>query len=326
MDKTELKRKLLSSTKKRIVTLLIVLIVIFFISMLMTPIVIISQATGRVEYQGSDAEHPLQDIFTAEEFGLEANELTLQTKDGLNLWASEIVVSEPKGIIIYLTGIQQPSVTYFYGHSSWMKDNGYASILLEVRGHGNSEGDKVSLGYKEVKDVEAVIEYIKGQRRYKSVPIIIHGVSMGGAIAINSFGSLNDIDGLIAMSAYSSFEDVVYDTMRHYKIPKFICEIQKIVISSYLQVIFGSDARNMVPIKKIENTGTRKALLIACSGDTEVLPVNMHRLLEVAPKSVDSWLRDSWEHFIVKDSDFRNVEKDTEYLDRILSFIEEVSK
>jgi len=37
---------------------------------------------------------------------------------------------------------------------------------------------------------------------------------MGGAIAINAFGQLEDIDGQIAASAYSSFEDVVVDTMR----------------------------------------------------------------------------------------------------------------
>ena len=36
------------------------------------------------------------------------------------------------------------------------------------------------------------------------VPIVIQGVSMGGAIAINAFGQLEDIDGLIAASAYSN--------------------------------------------------------------------------------------------------------------------------
>lgn len=323
---TEVKTKELRIRKNKIFKVLSILIIVFVISILVIPIIIINQATSRVTYQGSDNEHPLQDIFTPEEFGLEAKELILETKDGLELWASEVLVSKPKGVIIYLTGIRQPSVTYFYGHSRWMKDNGYASILLEVRGHGKSEGDKVSLGYEEVKDVEAVIKYIKSQKRYKSVPIIIHGVSMGGSIAINSFGTLKDIDGLIAMSAYSSFESVVYDTMIYYKIPRFICEIEISVLSSYLEAIFRGNAKNMVPLKKIENIGNRKVLLIACSGDTEVMPINMQRLLEVAPKSCAWWLRDSSEHFIVKDSDFRNIEKDTEYCDMILSFIEEVSK
>ena len=48
--------------------------------------------------------------------------------DGYNIWASEIYTENPKAIIIYWSGIQQPSVTYYCGHAKWMQDNGYASF------------------------------------------------------------------------------------------------------------------------------------------------------------------------------------------------------
>lgn len=302
---------------------LVVVTSIIVLLILLAPGIIVYFATqNHVEYMGSIEKHPLQGIYKPEEFGLDAVENTLVTKDGFKIWISEVSVDKPKGIIIYLSGILQPSVTYFYGHSKWMKSMGYASILLEVRGHGRSDGERVCLGYDEVADVEAVVEYIKKQERYQEVPIVLHGVSMGGAIAINSFGVIEEADGLIAMSAYSSFEEEVCDQMRNYHIPKFIREIEKPLIRGYLKLVFGDKVDEIKPIKQIENIGDRPALLIACAGDTEVPPVNTQRLLEKAPESCESWLRNSWEHFIIQECDFANMEQDEEYCKKILDFLE----
>ncbi|GMQ64693.1 alpha/beta hydrolase [Vallitalea maricola] len=311
---------------KRIKNVFISILVLSIIVLLIIPIIIIDQVKQKVTYEGNLSDHPLQHIYNANDFDLDVNEMKLTTDDGVKVWVSEVLTPNPKGIIIYLTGIRQPSVTYFYGHCKWMKDEGYASILLEVRGHGNSEGDDICLGYKEVSDVKAVIDYIKEQEKYDNIPIIVQGVSMGGAVAINSFGSLKDIDGLIAMSAYSSFEDVVYDTMIEYNIPAFICEIERSITSFYLTLVFGDEFKDMRPINQIGNMDDRPALLIACTSDSEVQAKNMHRLLTEASSNCEWWLRDSWEHFIIKDSDFINMEQDKEYCDRILKFISTVTK
>lgn len=311
---------------KRMKNIFIGVLVLSIIVLLIIPIIIISQVKQKVTYEGNLSEHPLQHIYDPNDFDLDVNEMKLTTDDGVKVWVSEVLTPNPKGIIIYLTGIRQPSVTYFYGHSKWMKDKGYASILLEVRGHGNSEGNDICLGYKEVLDVKAVVDYIKGQKKYDNIPIIVQGVSMGGAVAINSFGSLKDIDGLIAMSAYSSFEDVVYDTMIGYNIPAFICEIEKSITNFYLTVVFGDEFKDMRPINQIENMDDRSALLIACTSDSEVQAENMQRLLKKASSKCEWWLRESREHFIIKDCDFINMEQDKEYCDKILKFISTVTK
>jgi len=286
-------------------------------------IIIYNVVNGHINYLGYTTEdHPLQDIYKPDDFGLNTTEQYLTTNDGLSIWTSEIFVENPKAVVIYLSGIQQPSVTYFYGHSRWLCNNGYASILLEARGHGQSEGNQVCLGYKEVADVQATVDYIKSQNKYNDVPIFIHGVSMGGAIAVNAFGQIPDIDGLIAMSAYSSFEEVVYETMLNYKIPKFLCMLEKPLIKLNLNLFFGQAAEELSPINQVKNIGDRPAFFIASTGDTEVPPENMNRLLKAAPEHCERWLKDSWEHFIVNDCDFANMEQDTEYCDRIMNFME----
>jgi pimeloyl-ACP methyl ester carboxylesterase len=265
----------------------------------------------------------MQDIYIASDYDLKEEQRYLTTEDGLNIWTSEIYTEHPKAVIIYLSGILQPSVTYFYGHSKFMQENGYASILLEVRGHGKSDGERICLGYEEMNDVAAVVKYIKNSPKYDGVPIVLHGVSMGGAIAVNSFGQIDEIDGLIAMSAYSSFEDVAIDTMNHFGIPKIVQSFEKPLIKASLKLVFGNDAvDSMKPIVQIKNTNKRPVLLIACSGDTEVASVNTQRLQKANP-DMEIWVRDSWEHFIVKDCDFINMSQDEEYCTKILAFLED---
>jgi fermentation-respiration switch protein FrsA (DUF1100 family) len=267
-------------------------------------------------------DFPLQDIYQAKDFSLKDNQMYLRTEDDLRIWASEITTTHPKAVIIYLSGIVQPSVTYFYGHAKYMQDHGYASILLDVRGHGKSDGNRICLGYDEVKDVKAVVDYIKSQEKYKDVPIVVQGASMGGAIAVNSFGQLKDIDALIAMSAYSSFEDVILDTLDGYGIPKFILSLEKPIIVSSLKLVYGSDkVEYMKPAEQIKNAAGRPVFLMASTGDTEVPPINMDRLKETYPEA-QSWLRSSWVHYIIKDCDFKNVEDDEEYWSKILNFLD----
>ena len=310
--------------RKIVVGITIMLIAIFAILLLVMPLIIVNLVTkGHVDY-GVNKDQPLQKVYTSSDFELISKDMMLTTEDDYKVWVSEVTVAKPKAIIIYLSGIRQPSVTYFYGHAKWMKSEGYASFLLEVRGHGNSSGNRVCLGYEEVADVKAVVTYIKQQEHYRDVPIVIHGVSMGGAIAINSFGQLPEISGLIAMSAYSSFEDVVADTMEQYYIPGFVRSIEKQLIRVSLKSVFGDKVDENKPIRQVDNIRGRSVLLIASVNDTQVSSENMNRLLKEASGKCESWLRDSNEagHFIILNNDIENVYLDTEYCEKILSFLE----
>lgn len=305
----------------RIIKITILILLIFSVLIVATPFVGIRSVTNRhIEYS-EKAGYPLQGIFRASDYGLKAKQMYLKTNDGFNVWASEVYTQNPKAVVIYLTGIEQPSVTYFYGHAKFMQENGYSSILLEVRGHGKSKGDRICLGYKESGDVKAVVDYIKSEKKYRGVPIVIQGVSMGGAVATNAFGQINDIDALIAMSTYSSFEDILSDRMNFYGVPKLIQIMEKPLFSYTLKKEFGSEVvSNIKPIQQIKNANGRPVMLIACSKDTSVPAINTERLKRAYPKA-KVWIRDSNEHFIIKENDFKNVNRDTEYCRKILDFL-----
>ena len=187
---------------KRIICIFIGVIILIFSSM---PVIIMPGYINiHVDYE---------ETYEAKDFGISSEKLTLTTEDHLNIVAHEVFTHDPKDVVIFISGIYNPSVTAFFGHSKMLQENGYSSILLELRAHGESEGNVICLGYKEYLDTRAVVDYIMSDNKYKNVPIVVCGVSMGGAVAINSFGQIPEIDGLISMSAFSSWEDVFYDTM-----------------------------------------------------------------------------------------------------------------
>lgn len=60
-------------------------------------------------------------------------------------------------------------------------ENGWNVLIYDQRGCGDNSDDKVSFGYFEAKDVEAVVDY--AVNNLKSEKVVVHGQSMGGATA-----------------------------------------------------------------------------------------------------------------------------------------------
>jgi uncharacterized protein len=258
------------------------------------------------------------ETWTGLEYGLNPEKLTLTTSDGLRVVAYEVAVEQPKAVVIFLSGIHNPSVTAFFGHARMLLDSGYASILLEMRAHGESDGDVIALGYQEYRDTQAVVDYIKGNNQYADVPVVVYGLSMGAVTAINAIGQIAEIDGVISMSAYSSFDDVFVDNMG---IPEPFASAQRFFVRLYTSSKYGFESRHITPKNQIQNLGNRPALLIHSTGDSQIPYANLERIMAQAPDHVETWVREGDLHFIVQPGRFLTPEEDTEYADRILRFL-----
>lgn len=277
------------------------------------PLVMNPKINGHVNYKR---------VYSAEEFGLTSKKLTLATSDGLKVVAYEVDNPTPKAVVIFLSGIHNPSVTAFYGHAKMLSDYNYASVLLELRAHGESEGDEIALGFKEYLDVQAVVDYLNRDSRYKGKPVVIYGLSMGGAVAINSIGEIPEIDGLISMSSFSSWEDVFCDNMVGMGAPEFLATIQKPFVMLYTTIKYGLGSFNVSPKEEIQKLGQRPALLIHSKGDSQIPYPSFKRIKAVAPLHVETWVREGDHHFIVENDNFISPDKDEVYEAKIIGFLE----
>lgn len=255
------------------------------------------------------------------QFGVEAKEVWLAAEDGISLISWEVQADDPRGVVIFLSGIHNPSVTAYFGHAKMLAENGYSSLLIEMRAHGKSEGDKIFLGTREYLDTRAGVEYILSRSEYKDLPVIVYGVSMGGAAAINSIGEIPELDGLISISAFSSWPDVFCDNMVNMGIPEFIAKIDKPFVKLYMGLEYGFGSLRINPLDEIKKLNGRPALLMHSTGDSQVPYRSFERLQKAAPGQFDTFIREGDYHFICRDEYFDEPWKDEEYAEAILAFL-----
>lgn len=82
--------------------------------------------------------------------------------------------------------------------AEWFLDSGYASLVVDLRGCGNSGGEK-SYGLKEPSDMAAWVKWLHD--RTQSEAVFAHGASRGGTVLIQSLALRPALDGLVAQSA-----------------------------------------------------------------------------------------------------------------------------
>lgn len=257
-------------------------------------------------------------LYTAAEYNLEAQHLFVTTEDGLKISAFEVSAENPKAVIICLSGIHNPSATIYFGHARLFKEYGYATVLFDMRAHGESEGDLITLGYREILDTKAVVKYIKDNPAYNNVPVIVFGLSMGGVTAINSTGEIPEIDGLISLSAFSAWEDIFFEMMSG-QAPLFLAKMVKPFVPLVTSVKFRANVWAHRPISAIEKLGNRPALLMHTSGDSQVPFSNFERIVNHAPAHVETFVREGDIHLITES--FENPAQDSVYASTIINFL-----
>ena len=259
----------------------------------------------------------------SEEYSFQVEEKQLTTSDNYKIQIYEAIKDNPKGVVIMFTGIQNPSVTYMYGLAQLMYDNGYASILVDVRGHGKSDGNKITFAVEEIKDAQAVVDYINSNTRYKDLPIIAMGVSMGGAVAVNAASTIDDIDGLISMSAYSSWSDVAIDTLEVGGYPRWLANLIKPGIEIHGLFSYGLDFIKYRPEETIKQIEDKPILFMHSKLDNKVPIGNFYRLYKnYSGENADVWIREGDAHFILHGVGLDNPYPDEEYCNKVIEFLE----
>lgn len=88
--------------------------------------------------------------------------------------------------------------------------NGICLFAFDFSGCGNSEGEWVTLGWKEKQDLDAVIKYLNGLGTVSKIGL--WGRSMGAATSIMYMSENNDkIAVAVLDSSFSSIESIVND-------------------------------------------------------------------------------------------------------------------
>nr|AGF92877.1 esterase/lipase/thioesterase family protein [uncultured organism] len=206
--------------KKVKVSLIIIIILAFILFGLITwqsHSIIKQMANIRVE-KDSELIHKYQD---------EIDRIEIENSEGIKISSWRFKEQEPKGIVIILHGMhgQDASSLLDFGH--FFNKAKYEAFCMDFRAHGKSEGNEIGFGYTEVKDVIALLSWIKKEPRYENKRVILYGISMGGATAINVATKRQDVSMVISASAFKSYTDTFLDSMRKENVPELVVKMFK---------------------------------------------------------------------------------------------------
>jgi fermentation-respiration switch protein FrsA (DUF1100 family) len=307
-------------TKKIVVIVSFAFIGLLLVTLILIPVFVMPMFLGQ-RYERKQ--------FNSVDFGIESERVTITTDDSLALaaWRTRVLNDATKGTVIILSGIQNPSVTAFFGYAKMLSDNGWDTLLIEMRARSQSEGDEIGLGMKEWLDVKAGVDFLSFDENVKNLPIVAMGTSMGGGTVIIAAGELPRINAVISISAFSTFADLFVDNMSMFGMPKFLGILDIPFLNFYIGFHFGFDALKYSPINGIAKLGERSILMMHSTGDTQVPYSEFEKLLKAAEsKGVQAatFIREGDFHFICYDEYFDDPALDTEFSQAIIHFLEDI--
>ncbi len=177
-------------------TILITFVIFFFSSLLSTIQVLRPQ---KINFS-----------YSPEMFNIEAEEITLKTRDDLEL-SSWYAPSKTDSVIIFLHGYPAEKSSILHIVSPLYPE--FSLFLFDMRYFGKSEGKITTLGMKEKEDLKEVISFLK-EKGYKNIGVF--GFSLGGSVSLMTASEDKRID---AVATYGAFSDLKKLGREAYKIP-----------------------------------------------------------------------------------------------------------
>lgn len=119
-------------------------------------------------------------------------------------------------------------------------------LLIDLRGQGESEGNRISLGLQEHLDVVAAVDYIKNNVS-ANLPIIGVGVSQGGSAILRAAAAGAPFNAIIIDSAPSEFKNTIACVLNRKYIPIYITRLALRIYQYGMRCSLAvSDYRNFV--------------------------------------------------------------------------------
>jgi uncharacterized protein len=253
-----------------------------------------------------DALHPPRSIppgYTLVEENISFEQVDLYTEDGLRLtgWYTP----PENGVVILLAhgyGDNRPEWIH-----AMLAKKGFGVLAWDARAHGESGGEISTLGYQEVLDVKAALDFALAQ------PGVLHiggwGGSMGGATMIRAASEFPQIQAVVVDSSFSSLDEEV-DFLAPYPL---INPLAKLL----LQIRLGVNFEKTSPAVLIGSISPRPVYIIQGTQDTVASPDSAQKLYDSAVDPRFLWVEENAIHLGIY------INNPGRYQRRVANFFEE---
>jgi alpha-beta hydrolase superfamily lysophospholipase len=142
---------------------------------------------------------------TPASFDLAFEELSFRSGDGVDLDGWWVPAAEPAGTVVMVHGLNRTRVE-MARKLPFVHELGWNAVLFDLRHHGKSGGEATTLGVREKEDVRAAADLA---RERSAGPIVLWGISLGGASAVLAAADDPLVAGVICDSSWGYLPDTV---------------------------------------------------------------------------------------------------------------------
>jgi len=293
---------------KYLMLILIILIVIGFGGITyFTNSIIKQQANTRV----------VKDSILINQYSNLIDQVETKSSDNLKINSWRFSVDNPEAIVVVIHGMHGQDASSLLDFGKFFYDNNYETFCIDLRAHGKSEGEKIGFGYTETRDLNSLLDWIKIQPKYKDKEIILFGLSMGGATAINTAPFRNDIDRIISVSSFASYENTFLDYMRKDNVSEYIVQAFRPSIRMLLSYKYNTSPTKNSPVNNIKDIIV-PTLLIHGNNDQQISVNQAYEIKDNGKENVQLWIVKDYNHLVV--TDILAKENDW-YKERLINFI-----
>ncbi len=214
----------------------------------------------------------------------------------------------PRGVIVLCHGIRSSRLS-MVERARLLQSEGYASILIDLQAHGESQGERITVGHLEKEDVSAAVSH--AQELYPNLPVGVIGISLGGASALLS--SPLQIDALIIESVFPTLEQAVHNRVKSRL--DWLSWVPSKLLLAQLSLRLGISPDQVRPIDFVEKVEC-PLFLISGKEDQSTTKEEALAMFNKAVEPKQIWLVDKAAHVDIMDFSTE------EYSQRIVTFLD----
>ena len=228
-----------------------------------------------VDYLHPARQTPSGELLRANRIPFQEIELTTQDNLKLSAWYTPPHASHG-AVILIAHGYGDKRTEHYH---ALFASHGYGVVSWDFRAHGQSEGDFSSLGYYEVLDAKAALDFALAQPGVEHVGA--WGGSMGAVTMIRATAQYPEIEALVADSPFPTLKEEM-----DLRVP---FPIMRSLIRFFAERASGVTVDAVQPVDDIARISPRPVFLIQGMGDGMVPLDSAQRLYDAAGEPRQLW-------------------------------------
>ncbi len=213
---------------------------------------------------------------------LAVTEVTLESEPGIMLRGWFTAGRRGGGAVLLVHGIRSNRAA-MVARAEFLHRLGYAVLLFDLRAHGESTGDQITLGLREATDVETALRWLRTTAAGERIGII--GVSLGGAAVLLAHHPL-PADAVVLESVFPRIESAT-ETRLRMRIGGFAV-VAKYLLLWQIPIRLHAPVSALHPVDHIADIGV-PVLIISGTDDNHTTLAESEELCSAASQPKECW-------------------------------------